>query len=346
MVAWPRISVLVTIRYDWALPSKPSRSRSRCRASWSRTRSPRWPNGGWPEVVRQGGRLDHVGVAAAQLLQQVARAAPAIRRSAMARPTWATFRLCVSRLCTSRPAPPGLITWVTPPSRAKNGELTIRSRSTRNGLGARSPGATRLSPKRRWARGSSMPPKITGRAYTHDAEVTLSTPVAEPAAGRPNLAGWRSRDVPGHWSHWRSVPRWRGRRGTSQADRRPRQGRPAGADGGSPQYADGKFHNSVPSSQVAVASMPRILAATLTGRDRRHPHLPIPLVTPDAGGDRRRPVRHLVRAPQRAGRDRGPTGAGRPGVERALLAVPAGRARSGCTSRRSRCASCRRWTPC
>src|SRR4029453_6169860 len=54
---------------------------------------------------------------------------------------------------------------------------------------------------------------------------------------------------------------------------------------GWPKYADGKFHNSVPASEVAVASMPRILAAALTGRDRRHPHAPVPLVRTEAGGD-------------------------------------------------------------
>jgi L-ascorbate metabolism protein UlaG (beta-lactamase superfamily) len=53
----------------------------------------------------------------------------------------------------------------------------------------------------------------------------------------------------------------------------------------SPQYADGRFHNSVPSSQLAVASMPRVLAATLTGRDRRRPHAPVPVLTPETGAD-------------------------------------------------------------
>src|SRR4029450_12569695 len=52
-----------------------------------------------------------------------------------------------------------------------------------------------------------------------------------------------------------------------------------------PQYAAGKFHNSVPASQLTVASMPRVLAAALTGRERRHPHAPIPLVVPEVGGD-------------------------------------------------------------
>ncbi len=56
----------------------------------------------------------------------------------------------------------------------------------------------------------------------------------------------------------------------------------------SPQYAAGKFHNPVPSSSVPAGSMPGLLAATLRDRDRRHPRLPIPLVTTppanDAGG--------------------------------------------------------------
>jgi L-ascorbate metabolism protein UlaG (beta-lactamase superfamily) len=55
--------------------------------------------------------------------------------------------------------------------------------------------------------------------------------------------------------------------------------------GRSPQFADGKFRNTVPASEVTVASIPRILASTLTDRDRRHPHQPIPLVTPETGGD-------------------------------------------------------------
>jgi L-ascorbate metabolism protein UlaG (beta-lactamase superfamily) len=54
---------------------------------------------------------------------------------------------------------------------------------------------------------------------------------------------------------------------------------------GSPQYAEGKFHNSVPASEVAMAALPRLLAAALTGRDRRHPRAPIPLVAPDTGSD-------------------------------------------------------------
>ena len=87
------------------------------------------------EVVRERGGLDHVVVAAAEFLQQprgVRRRA--VSRSAIARATCATLRLCVSRLCSSSPEPFGLTTWVTPASRAKNGELATRSRSARNGL--------------------------------------------------------------------------------------------------------------------------------------------------------------------------------------------------------------------
>src|SRR4051794_24841061 len=51
----------------------------------------------------------------------------------------------------------------------------------------------------------------------------------------------------------------------------------------SPQYADGKFHNSVPATMLAASSMPAILARTLRDREARHPHQPIPVVTPAAG---------------------------------------------------------------
>jgi L-ascorbate metabolism protein UlaG (beta-lactamase superfamily) len=53
----------------------------------------------------------------------------------------------------------------------------------------------------------------------------------------------------------------------------------------SPQFSGGKFRNTVPSSQVTVASAPRLLAAAMTDRDRRHPHQPIPLVRPSDDGD-------------------------------------------------------------
>jgi L-ascorbate metabolism protein UlaG (beta-lactamase superfamily) len=71
----------------------------------------------------------------------------------------------------------------------------------------------------------------------------------------------------------RDIPRQMGAKATGERAARMRR---------SPRFADGKFHNSVPSTQLAVASMPRILAATLTDRDRRRPHLPIPVVTPPA----------------------------------------------------------------
>ena len=53
----------------------------------------------------------------------------------------------------------------------------------------------------------------------------------------------------------------------------------------SPQFAGGKFRNTVPASEIAASSIPRVLAATLTDRDRRHPRLPIPLVTPSPDAD-------------------------------------------------------------
>jgi hypothetical protein len=67
----------------------------------------------------------------------------------------------VSRLCTSSPDPVELTTCVTPPSRAKNGELATRSRSARYGLDARSAGDVPTVPDLRAVRGSrgslSMP---------------------------------------------------------------------------------------------------------------------------------------------------------------------------------------------
>ena len=104
------------------------------------------------EVVGQRRGLDDVGVAAAERRAPPPRSTGSAQiRSAMARATWATCRLCVSRLCTSNPAPVGLTTWVTPASRAKNGDAAIRSRSTRNGLCAR-PAPVSSTPGRRAAR--------------------------------------------------------------------------------------------------------------------------------------------------------------------------------------------------
>jgi L-ascorbate metabolism protein UlaG (beta-lactamase superfamily) len=53
----------------------------------------------------------------------------------------------------------------------------------------------------------------------------------------------------------------------------------------SPQYADGKFRNTVPATEVAAASLPRIFLAAATDRERRHPHAPIPVLTPEPGDD-------------------------------------------------------------
>jgi L-ascorbate metabolism protein UlaG (beta-lactamase superfamily) len=53
----------------------------------------------------------------------------------------------------------------------------------------------------------------------------------------------------------------------------------------SPQFADGRFHNTVPASQVTAASAPRLIAAAVANRDRRRPSAPIPVVTPGTGGD-------------------------------------------------------------
>jgi L-ascorbate metabolism protein UlaG (beta-lactamase superfamily) len=53
----------------------------------------------------------------------------------------------------------------------------------------------------------------------------------------------------------------------------------------SPQFAAGKFRNTVPASQVTVAGAPRLLAAALADRERRRPSAPIPVVTPDPADD-------------------------------------------------------------
>ncbi|MDT5032080.1 MAG: hypothetical protein QOC94_2251 [Actinoplanes sp.] len=53
----------------------------------------------------------------------------------------------------------------------------------------------------------------------------------------------------------------------------------------SPQFSAGKFRNTLPSVMVGATSAPKLLAAALTDRDRRHPHAPIPLMTPETGGD-------------------------------------------------------------
>ncbi|MEV4637028.1 MBL fold metallo-hydrolase [Actinoplanes sp. NPDC049548] len=84
-------------------------------------------------------------------------------------------------------------------------------------------------------------------------------------------AVWAARDIPLQMGSRRIGARADGERGARYAR--------------SPQFSDGKFRNTVPASEVAVASMPRLLAASLSGRERRHPAGPIPLVTPETGGD-------------------------------------------------------------
>jgi L-ascorbate metabolism protein UlaG (beta-lactamase superfamily) len=74
----------------------------------------------------------------------------------------------------------------------------------------------------------------------------------------------------------RDIPRQMGARAAGERARRI---------DASPQFSGGKFHNSVPASQVTAASVPRLIAASLADRDRRHPHQPIPVVRPETGGD-------------------------------------------------------------
>src|SRR5262245_55720063 len=60
--------------------------------------------------------------------------------------------------------------------------------------------------------------------------------------------------------------------------------RPTGAEvtrlQASPQYADGVFHNSMPSSVVPASSGGRILREVLFGKEQRKPRGPVPIVTP------------------------------------------------------------------
>jgi L-ascorbate metabolism protein UlaG (beta-lactamase superfamily) len=53
----------------------------------------------------------------------------------------------------------------------------------------------------------------------------------------------------------------------------------------SPQFADGKFRNTVPASQLTVAAVPRMAAAAMRDREGRRPHQPIPVVSPVPGLD-------------------------------------------------------------
>ncbi len=53
----------------------------------------------------------------------------------------------------------------------------------------------------------------------------------------------------------------------------------------SPQFSGGKFRNTVPASEVAVASAPRLLAAALSDRGRRRPSAPIPVLASEPTAD-------------------------------------------------------------
>ena len=75
VVAAPRISVLVTIRYDWALPSKPSAQAEALPGQPVQHPLPQVPERRVTEVVGERGRLHHVRVAAAEL-RPAGRGAP------------------------------------------------------------------------------------------------------------------------------------------------------------------------------------------------------------------------------------------------------------------------------
>jgi len=91
------------------------------------------------------------------------------------------------------------------------------------------------------------------------------------ALGLLGAAVWAARDVPLQLGSRKIGDRADGERGRRYAS--------------SPQFAGGKFRNSVPAAEVTPSSIPRLVSASLTDRDRRHPRLPIPLVTPETGGD-------------------------------------------------------------
>jgi L-ascorbate metabolism protein UlaG (beta-lactamase superfamily) len=91
------------------------------------------------------------------------------------------------------------------------------------------------------------------------------------ALGLGAALAWAARDIPRQMGSRKVGDRADGERGERYAR--------------SPQFADGKFRNTVPGTEVTAAAMPRILAATVQDRDRRHPHGPIPLVTPETGGE-------------------------------------------------------------
>ncbi len=159
-----------------------------------------------------------------------ALAGSALIRSAMARATWATCRLCVSRLCTISPAPVGLTTWVTPASRAKNGEAAIRSRSTRNGLCAR-PAPVSSTPGRRAARSACS---ITAATLTAAADPVerVGDPGRARGRRRPGRSGAGRGDRPARAAHACCWTRRRTRRGGTPTAAGPTSCRPSCPRGG------------------------------------------------------------------------------------------------------------------
>ena len=84
------------------------------------------------EIVRAGRGLDDNRVAAARARRPARHPDRTGATVAMALATAVTLMVWVSRLCTTWPAAPCEMTWVTAASREKYGENLIRSRSTRN----------------------------------------------------------------------------------------------------------------------------------------------------------------------------------------------------------------------
>ena len=212
MVAWPRISVLVTIRYDWALPSKPSRSRSRCRARWSSTRSPRWPNGGWPRSCARAAASTTSG---------------SQPPSFSSRSAWPP-----AEPLGDRPAHLGDLQAVREPvvhQQAGAARADHLGDAAQPGEERRADDPVAVDPERAGRQVARRDQTVAEEALRRadrpcrrrlpvgptpiDAEVKLRRQWRDPCAGRPDLADGEARDVPGHWWLWRWVPRWRGRRG-------------------------------------------------------------------------------------------------------------------------------------
>jgi L-ascorbate metabolism protein UlaG (beta-lactamase superfamily) len=85
------------------------------------------------------------------------------------------------------------------------------------------------------------------------------------------VAVWATRDIPLQVGSRRI-----GRKADGERGERYRR---------SPQFSDGKFRNTVPASEVAARSVPAMLSEMMTGRERRRPAGPVPLIRPETGGD-------------------------------------------------------------